>query len=907
MRVNRIALSSLAILFGIAGAFGQSSLIKIDLATTTREPLVSQADAAYNKLRDQFAKLTFKNRQTWAKARPNNKAPYLLPGVVRFMRNGSALPTGGQSRGPGLTLDFDPSFDTAFPGRTAFLQKVYDDAKPTIEAIFGDAAISGTVKVVNFDSQIGDRQAVVGGYYLPNNGSGAREIRLPLNSNSTVAGIALLHCILLAYLPDPTYGFDAYLEGIVRATTMKLCRTSAAVPTLDADIVAQVLENTYDVGDAYDWANQKSLGGPTFIAPNLLTTPVADGTFGGLFLTRYKMAGSTWAKVLVEYPTFAKNMNAALAANPSQAASASGLRSLAVSVLNAITPGGTIEGIPFAQWMQEQAILQTKLVQGTKLHTNITPITSGLAGTDFGVFVIEPTWFETSSTGNETLLSGVSYPVFWDQSYNRVLPSAQSERIDIAASYGSVTPNFGDFNAGRPYRIAVDIPVQDRITRQFVPAGAIATTAQPTPNDFYGTIVGVNVPTGNSLLVDLTYGSKTVSNIPVFGFAFGTRVNDTLFNPALQVTITVKRRDASNNVTTVFSRKVNKSVGALGVQLGAAPVQSTSLPTGLASGVQLIGFPHDPLDSDLADLFPAGTLAARYNPGKARYELYPSTGIATAGQGYFVRANTPSSPSYRARVEGADSLAIALRPGWNLISNPLSVSVPFSRVQVLKTTEFPRTYLGASGNDTSDTDAPILGKDLFAFTPGANDPVTGAPEGGAFTVASSFEPGVGYFVRCLAAEGAVILFGAPADSGRGISEAASKKFGVTLSQSKAVSRAAFGVSSAATNGFDSRLDSNLPPSFGGMQVSVLAPNGDARYSDIRPMATTGTYRLRASGLTVGSQYTLSIDQRTGRWVSATAVMVGTTRQWTSGQSRLSVTFVATKTTMDFDVSLRGIR
>ena len=88
------------------------------------------------------------------------------------------------------------------------MQSVYDTAKPTIEAVFGDAAITGTVNVVNADATIGDRNAITGGYYLPNNGSGGREIRLPLNPSREVAAVALIHCILLAYLPDPAYGFD---------------------------------------------------------------------------------------------------------------------------------------------------------------------------------------------------------------------------------------------------------------------------------------------------------------------------------------------------------------------------------------------------------------------------------------------------------------------------------------------------------------------------------------------------------------------------------------------------------------------------------------------------------------------------------------------------------------------------
>ena len=219
MKAVRPLAVALAALVGAASAFSQSSLLKLDLASTTREPLVSQADAAFGKYLKKYSELTAQNRATRAKAFKSNKQPYIVPAVLRFMQNGRPLQTGGQTRGAisGLTLVFDPTFNSVDSGRTAFMQSVYDNARATMDSMFGAAAISGTVNVVNYDATIGDRQAIVGGYYLPKDGSGGREIRLPLNTSRDVAAVALIHCVLLAYLPDPAYGFDAYLEGLVRA------------------------------------------------------------------------------------------------------------------------------------------------------------------------------------------------------------------------------------------------------------------------------------------------------------------------------------------------------------------------------------------------------------------------------------------------------------------------------------------------------------------------------------------------------------------------------------------------------------------------------------------------------------------------------------------------------------------
>ena len=186
--------------------------------------------------------------------------------------------------------------------------------------------------------------------------------------------------------------------------------------------------------------------------------------------------------MLTEYPTFIKDLNLLLRTNPSAASNASLLEALAASIIGA----GTIEGDSFANWVRKQHILDTRLNVGTKLHSLITPITSGLSGTDFGVFNIEATFFSTAANGDETLLSSTGYPIYWDRNYNRILAPSQSEVMDIAASYGSVVPNFTNDNGGVPYRVAVDLPVQDRLIRQYLPAGSIATPASANVSDFYG-------------------------------------------------------------------------------------------------------------------------------------------------------------------------------------------------------------------------------------------------------------------------------------------------------------------------------------------------------------------------------------------------------------------------------------
>ena len=72
--------------------------------------------------------------------------------------------------------------------------------------------------------------AVVGGFYLDDNGSGEREIRFPVYAAPEAAAVNFVHCLLLAYLGSKDYGFDAFSEGLVRASTMRIARTAGALP-----------------------------------------------------------------------------------------------------------------------------------------------------------------------------------------------------------------------------------------------------------------------------------------------------------------------------------------------------------------------------------------------------------------------------------------------------------------------------------------------------------------------------------------------------------------------------------------------------------------------------------------------------------------------------------------------------
>ncbi|MEQ1822385.1 MAG: hypothetical protein ABL949_07740 [Fimbriimonadaceae bacterium] len=764
----------------------------------------------------------------------------------------SGAPLKGRSYGPGdLTLVFDSSGSRAFPAAyQALLQDVFTAAKPTMDIIFGQAASAGPVLVKNYDADIGDRDAVAGGAFLPNNGSGQPEIRFPVYVSPEATAVNFIHTLLLAYIGPNNFTYDAFQEGIVRATLMKVVRTPGSLPAaLDAGLVDSVLQNTYDVGNFYDWYNQSALANPAFIAPNLKNEPLpAGGSLGGIYLLRYQMAGSAWQKLIAQNSGFVKEFLTRYYANPTIRGDIPALIALGQTALDAAagTTGATVEGTGFAGWAARQFILDTNLSVGPKLLVQPIPITSGLAGTDYGVFDVSATYFTTLLNGNETLLSGTAYPIFWDQTYNRVFPGSQDDRMDIAGAYGSVTPNIPDINGGQQYRCTIDIPVGDRIARAYVPVGSIATTANPTENNCYGTITGLTITTGQVVQVRVSSGTAVLGTFTARNGAFGGLISSTLYTGYSRLKVEVLKASVVQ-----MTRFVNKGPGALALDLriGEAPV---SIP--LLKGIQLASFPTAPNATNLSAVLgrnPNQVLAATYDAAIADYLRYPDFSAVSRGQGVFLRNEAASSLA----VDGQNvsvPVAISLKPGWNLIGNPLNETVPTTKVQIVRTTESPKTFAEASSIDIDPS--------IFSFVRGANDAASGAPESGSYAIVTSLEPGKGYFVRCLAPEGlTLIMFPSTSIFKPGTPRPATGwRIGASVTDGRETTQAMLGKTPTATGNFGHE-DSLMPPRFvGGLSASFEANNQDLAV-DLKHQGSGESFTLKVVGLKVGTWYSLKLN------------------------------------------------
>lgn len=871
----RTFLSSVLLALGVGA---HASLITLDLPTSRGNERTQAADQEVRGFAKRVALLTKGERRTLSRSRR-----FSLP--VSVIIKGTPAATRGRDND--ISLQFDTSGSGAFPtDYRALLESIFATVHPRLTAMFGSPYQGGVVRVANYDAEIGERDAVAGGYFLYDPTAAVpAQIRFPIYADGvgtkpeTVA-VNFVHCLLLSYMGSRTLPNDAWREGLVRAATMNICRTPGALPSgLDSTAIEQVLESTYDLGPTYDWQNQKGLVSSTFVAPNLRAANLpVGGSTGGLYLVRYLMAGSAFQKVLVEYPTFAKELLSRYYASP-----ATSLSTLGQSAVDAAAglANSQVEGISWADWLDRQYILQSRLVPGTRTMVKVTPISSGLSGTDFGVFAFESHVFSVDKAGNESLGTDTIYPIYWGPDFTRFFGSAQDDRIDVAQGYGSVVPNFADAFGGQPYRVAVDFGAQDDNLRTYLPAGAIATPANPTPANLYGTVTGTESDSSATYDVRVTWAGGSATT-PVTQFAFGARIATGNWTGSQRRVLVELLRTAQGNTTVVFSRTVNKGPGPLALQLDMAGVSTIAGPA-ILPGLNLLGIVGEPLSADLPDIWGQGTdaLIAKWNAASGRYDYAPTTGVVRAGQAYFCRSSAAHSPSYSAVLTNSVPTSIHLRPGWNLISNPTDHVVNITDIQVAPASQFIRSWTDAVAEQ-------LIGPNLFGLVRGANDPVSGVPEVGSLVPVSTLAPGEAVFARVLASDGITLVFG----TGTAGREGAPPPGGLLRLRLEGGSEVATGeliVTPTATSGWDRGQDIELPPSLGGLQIAF---GGVKRYfREARRSGQTQVFTTDLEGLRVGESYSLSLLTPNGKPVR---VFVGS-KAGPRLDTGLTYTFLATKT------------
>lgn len=762
--------------------------------------------------------------------------------MLVVLRDGSKIVQPARTRYGDGTLSF--AFEGWDAGKEAFLRQVINTALPLIESVYGKPAQSGTVKVVNYDDQIGDRDAVAGGIF----NASTNEILFPVYNSQNSVVINLVHLLVHAFHGPLIFDYDAWEEGFARAVTILVAhRVAQAMGIADPDGFFKTDPN-YHALPFYDLLNQPALGNNVFIAPSLKQLPITEGQLGGMYLPRMQMAGSAWLKVYLEDPDFFKKFNAQYYAqyNPNETVKLSGdiprLKSIAASVL---ANGGTVEGLPFDRWYERQYVLDTSVSFGKKIYAWVVPDRADEGQDNPGISIVLM-YYQTTADGDEIPLNDVCYPIYWDYNQqNRLFLGAQYERIDIVDGEGTVAPLF--INIGGAQRVLIDLPLGGLQLR--IPFAPGYGGTRTNPNNLYGAVLGLD---SGTVHISSSLGVEASAALSQGGF--GVKLPSPAFEQLARYTITVK----DSNGNTVATRQVN-----LGYQEAALTLEVTdsaqTLTHSFSAGLQMISLPILPFATDNADALgvPRNQLLLAHwrqdTPGENKYLLYPTAPPFRPGVGYWVKLRSNIIADIRGVTPRTDqNFTIATTYGWNQIGNPFTTPVDVSEIEVQYLLNDPVPFATAVSKGW-------VGGTIWRYNPATN----------SYEAATTLQPWEGYWLRVLVAEGVTLTFPAPTTRAQRLSRAqppAGTKvdWQIALTASAGDSRAQVRLAQSvhASDGFDPAFDSEAPPEFGQMLAfGVVNPEWGSfagRYAvDVRRSGARAAWNLQVRTPTPDTEVTLT--------------------------------------------------
>ncbi len=749
-------------------------------------------------------------------------------------------------------VDGENPFPSAYK---ALLQTALNRLPSLVEAEYGKPARTLTIQVVNFDEEIGDRDAVIGGIYDVTNS----RFLFPIYNSPEAAVINLLHLIVLAFHADVGFAFDAWEEGFARAVTTRIARSAGfrSIPglNLNPEFIELTLENTYDARPYYDAWNQPTLGSPSFIAPSLRQLPIQGGTTGGIWLVRYQMAGSGWLKLAVEYPSFFREFNARYYQNytPGLERNSPALLNLAKATLSALSgnPNPTVEGIPFDQWVRRQYILDTSVTYGRKLHAQMFPYVSSVQPDEEAVFTVFLTYFQTKRVGptwDEALLNGTCYPIYWDYSLQRLTLSPQYERVDIRVGTGAVVPSFVGSEVANQ-RLTVDFSVGTEHAQVVYPSSKVQ--GANFKNNFFGVVYGLE---NGSVTIQIGNTSRTVE---VTKGAFGANFPESVMEREQIAILTFFNTRGEQ----VAQTQVNTGVGFQYVRV-RLQLSESRLSFNLPAGLSMISFPLRPYETDMARVLgiaPDQLRLAHWHQERFDYVYYPETPPSAPGVGYFLRLTNARTVTVEGEPPPQDRpFAIALQPGWNLIGMPFNAPVPIGSLQVVHQFSAPVSWETAT--ESIGGAPPLVGQNVYTLG-----------SGGGYVRATQLEPGKAYWVRVFRPEGVTLLVPPPTGStSRSRSEEARPLWAMELSLQSLNGGAVVALGIDPKGGTRSASQAwEMPPLLPGMTGFALRrAEGALLLSDIRSALGRQEWELEVLPTEPNTEHTLTWNlppNTTRRW------------------------------------------
>ena len=619
---------------------------------------------------------------------------------------------GGTIGASGNQLTFDYSgWDT---DEQAMLAAYLATAYPKARMVYGPPAFSANVTIIK-DATV---TALQGGVYDVTR----NEIHLaPLSGNQDEDTFVLLLLVLQAFHGNASFFYDAWEQGFAGAA-------ATAIQLSVAPNFSPAMPGPFYCLSVYEAENQPELGNSTFYP--------ASG-FTGMLVWRIAMARAAWLKCWIEDPNFFVNFNQAYYAQFADTlpGDAPALTDIGAQVLP------TVEGLPFAVWYQKQYVLDTSVSVGSKLYTWNIPLTESVA-------LITESYF-TDTTASESARGGTVRTDYLNWDFSVSLYAEEGNLIQIPASgdgagEGFLIPTF--FNIGGTQRITVQVELND-VVHQY-PFPYEQRGFESGENNFYGAII--NNTTGT---VTTTGGSVAV-NATVANGAWGGRVTAADLNPA-KIHVTYARTDGQQ-----VTRQVNVGWDSYVVFLDGGG-QSTVHVGLLANQLYMMSLPLTPLTDDAAATLGVSSndmLMARYDPratGTQLYRMWPQCDPFAPGRGYWLRLATAVDKDVAGVLPATGAeYRVPLNLGWNQIGIPRMGAVAVSDLKVAVGTQPEVSF-----NDA--VTQKLVQNGLFNY-----DPLAG------YQLQTSLLPLQGYWIRCLNAQGAQLVF--PATTGVSAAKVAAK-------------------------------------------------------------------------------------------------------------------------------------
>lgn len=559
------------------------------------------------------------------------------------------------------------SLSFAYTGWTAdeqaqlstFLGDAAQGAYQKLVSLYGPPAAGGTLTIIK-SSDVNEQE---GGIF------DAVKMTLQLASvpadlsttDTTYAGIPLLHLVLHAFHAPAIIGFDAWEEGMARAAA--LVTYTLLHPEFDPTLDMQYLLPLYD-----------TLNQPALACPSIFTAGVDY-----MPLWRIGMVTSAWLKLYAENSTGSifKLFNAAYyaqyAGDPTAAGNLETLKSLMAGVLP------SVEGEGFLTWYNQQYALQPTVQLGNRIYIFAVPLqeniplilhyynsSSSVDGQGHTVVTETP----LSGTARFDFASWDGIALFPEEGYN---PSIDYNTVTIPTGsdpgIGTLDPSF--YNIGDPPTQRLRIKTTIAGLSVIIYYAYWSRGDDTNENSFFGSVVGADTGTLRIMMPGIA-----LPDLQLTQGAFSVKLQSGSLTYFTKVRFDYISAD---NQTTSFYRDVGPGFYAPTL-IGQWP-QTAALSHSFLAGPSLVSFPLTPQKTDVAQLFSSTDPAfpfAWWDPTLAKsdkYRRYPDVPVIKPGVGYWL--NLPGVQT-GVNITGTtltidDPHTTTLQPGWNLIGNMYNV------------------------------------------------------------------------------------------------------------------------------------------------------------------------------------------------------------------------------------------